>query len=248
MKRIPVLVLILLISITPGCKKNSPDSDEISLAKKYARYSTPVYKDRELNTWLATLSKTESVDLLALEKVLIKNKPVEIASVKLSDDSKGFVAAANLADRPLVFIEDTKAHVRNNEGSKVEATIPRGTIGFIMEEKGNWVQVYVGKIGEKYITKQWVQGGFSTETALILEARTYEEACSVLAKKKTEVKPELWEEALEKLQNLKSSSSIFAGLASDKMAALEGKVAVEEEKEETVGGDNTEHTEGENMP
>jgi len=248
MKRIPVLILILLICIAQGCKKNSPDSDEISLAKKYARYSTPVYKDRELNTWLATLSKTEAVDLLALEKVLIKNKPVEIASVKLSDDSKGFVAAANLADKPLVFIEDTKAHVRNNEGSKVEATIPRGTIGFIMEEKGNWVQVYAGRIGEKYIAKLWVQGGFSTDTALILEARTYEEACAVLAKKKTEVKPELWEEALGKLENLKSTSSIFAGLASDKMAALEGTAPVEEKKEDNTGGDTTEDAEEKTAP
>ncbi len=234
MKKIILLLLVTAVALA-GCKKEKTSKEkDVVLEKKYARYAIRVYQDREMTKWLATLSKTEPVDLLGTSEIMIKNKKITLAEVKLSDDKKGFMNASNLADRPVVFTADTKAHVRNNTGSMVAGTIPRGHIGFITAEKGEWVQIYAGKINGKWITRHWVKSGFSGDENLVLEARTYEESKAVLDNENAS--EEKRKEAKEKLKDLEgSSTSFFKELAAEAL----NKPEQEKKKDETPDtGDN----------
>jgi len=234
MKRKIALLLSLVIISAAGCKKEQKQpEEEVSLAKKYAKYSIQVFKDAEMKKWLTSLSKSESVDLLNLTKKMHKKKEIEIARVKLSDDTIGYINSSHLADKPIVFIEDVKAHLRNNIGSKVVVTIPRGTIGFIVSEKGGWTQVYIGKLEGKWITKQWVNGGFSTDENLVLDARTFEESVNILEKDPEKVKPVEIEEAKEKLKELSKSASIIAEMAAEKYNSIEN-ITIDDTKKDEI--------------
>jgi len=213
MKKYIVLSLIFLFFIS-GCKKgDEPRKEDVALSKKYAKYATSVYKNKNLKKWLATLSKAEPVELLTEEKgVKIGKDTIDISKVKLSDDSIGFIASDKMADKPIVFIDDTKAYIRNNTRSKVISIIPKGTIAFIISKKGEWIKIYAGKINSKWVTRHWVNIGYSTEEDLISEAKVYEEANAILANNP--------EKAIEMLNELGNSSSPFATLAREKMNEL----------------------------
>jgi len=220
MRNLIVLFAIAAV-IATGCKKGDKQKEE-SLAKKYAKFQVLVYKDKNLKERLAVLSKAESVDLLGEEKFINEKKmQVELSNIKLSDDSTGYTLSSNLADKPIVFTEDTKVHDRNNIGSRVSATVPKGTIAFIIEEKGGWVKIYAGKIGDQWIADKWAKGGFNSDENLILDAKTFEEASTAL-KKGSEGKKE-YDEALNKLKELSKSSTLFGNLAREKLDEIEGK-------------------------
>ena len=175
MKKYISTIIALSLVFSLGCKKKEEKKEEGPIAKKYAKYKVAVRKDKDLKNWLATLEKAEEVDLLSEEEVIVMKKGkkviLKIAKVNLADGSTGYVESRHLADKSIVFMEDTKALIRPTSGSKVHATIPKDTIGFIVGEKGNWVQVYVGKIDGKWVTKQWVNSGYSTDESLIADAK-----------------------------------------------------------------------------
>jgi lipoprotein LenA len=211
-----ITLLIAVMLLTIACKKDGQDTkQESSLARKYAKFSAPVYKNSDLKEWMATLAKAEPVELLEVTEATIKNKTKELARVRLSDGLTGFLDMEHLADLPVVFIEDTRAHERNNATSRVYLTIPRATIAFIIAEKGEWSQIYAGQVQGKWLTRQWVRGGFSAEESVILEARTYEEAAAALDS--DEATEQSRQEALANLAELASSSRAFGDLARKKL-------------------------------
>lgn len=222
-----LFAVLLSVALIQGCKKGEEKKQlEVKPGDvvKYAKYITAAYKDQEMKTWGATLSKTESVKLLETLTVTIKNAPVEVAKVKLSDNTVMFMNAKNLGDKPVVFTEDTKAFVRNNASSKVFAIIPKGTIGFVLQENAEWIQVYIGQVDGKWITQQWVNSGFTADNAIVQDARIYEEAAAVLAK--ADSKPDQKKQAEENLNNLITSNGIFADLARKVMNPVENSGGV----------------------
>jgi len=229
MKKLLLCTLIFAVAIG-GCKKGKEEgAADIVLTKKYARYRIAVYTDKELKTWLATLDKAEPVDLIGQEDVTIKTKTVTLASIKLSTEKKGYVKADALADRPVVFTEDTKARVRNNAAARVWAIIPKGTIGFVIDEKADWVQIHVGKINDKWVTKHWVKNGFSGDENLMSEALDFEREAAVLAKGEPgSAKYKAAEEAIKKIES--ESTSIFKDMAGELLQKSSKK---EEDQKET---------------
>ena len=211
-------ILFLSLSIMQGCKKSNQQGLDSASGEliKYAKFSTAAYKDQELKIWGATLAKTEPVKLMEILNVPVKGKPAEIAKVKLSDNTVLFVLAANLADKPVVFIEDTKAYERNNASSKVFAIIPKGTIGFVLQENAEWIQVYVGQLEGKWITKQWVNSGFTAEEIRVQEAKLYEESAAIM--KNTAAKPDQKKQAEANLKDLSTSTGIFADMSRNLIA------------------------------
>lgn len=209
-------VLILGLMFLQGCNKGgSGDKQKLEVSPgdiiKYAKFSTSVYKEQELKTWAATLSKTEPVKLVETLNVPLKGTATEISKVKLSDNTVVFILTKNLGDKPIVFIEDTKAYVRNNASSKVFAIIPKGTIGFVVQENAEWVQVYVGQLDGKWITQQWINGGFTAESIRVQEAKLFEESAAIL--KNSSSKPEQVKQAQANLKDLSNSTGIFAEMA-----------------------------------
>ncbi len=209
-------------SVDPAAQAPEVKSPEVA---KYAKYSASVYKSPELKKWVANLSKTEPVSLKQRMDVQIKGKKVELAEVTLSDGTTGFLKSAHLGDAPLVFIEDTKAYVRNNLSSRVYAVIPKGTIGFTVSEREDWTQVYVGKLAGKWLSKQWVNQGFVKDSDIVSQAVAFDKACSLLKKansdKTTLAKAEKYrKEAAELLKGLENSG-LFKELAEKKLEEMD---------------------------
>ena len=214
MLRFITALMALLIILPVSCKKGSNTGKDLAVGKKYAKYKVAVNKDKELKTWLATLEKAEDVSLIEEEKIADKSgKAIEISKVKLADDSVGFIESRHLADIPIVFITDTRAFERPTSGSSVYAVIPKGELGFIIGEKGLWVQVYVGELNKKHITKHWVESGYSKEQKLVLEAKEYAAAVAGLNDKdQDKVK-----QAKSMLETLAGGTSAISELAKKKI-------------------------------
>ena len=241
MKKLIACSLAIALAFAFGCKKKEEEKKDAPVAKKYARYRVIVHKEKELKTWLATLEKAESVDLLGEEKVTVKEKRGELTYAvqkgKLADDKVGYIDNKHLADKPIVFSEDTKALDRPTTGSRVHATLEKGSIAFITGEKGNWVQVYAGEVKPKlWVVDKWVNGGYTADEKVIQDAKDYEVILSLLREKK----PEKEKDAKEKLEQLSKTSSFFAELAGKKLAELSAPKDEDQPKEgvtKDLGGD-----------
>jgi len=213
-------IIFSCMVIISGCKdKQGTNGAEMKSPeiKKYAKYAASVYSDSALSKWAATLAKTEPVDLVKRVTVDIKGKKVEVAEVKLSDGTTGYISSKNIADAPLVFTEETKVYVRNNTSSRIYTTVPKGTIGFTVSERAEWTQVYIGRINGKWVSSQWVNGGYVKDQSTVAEARIYEDAMALLKKADTEKKKE---EAMEKLKSLEGSA-VFGDLVKGKSEEAE---------------------------
>lgn len=218
MKKTIFILLATLLAISSGCKKDKEAEKDVAIAKKYAKYKKAIYEDKEMKKWVATLEKAEDVSLLEEEEYKnSKGQTDKISKIKLADDKIGYVESRHLADRPIVFTKETKAFVRPTSGSRIFATIPKGELGFIIEEKGLWVQVYVGEVDGKNITKQWVEDGYTADENTVLEAKEYARTLAGLK----EDDPEKISEAEENLEKLSSSSSVIGELAKEKLKKLE---------------------------
>lgn len=227
MQKFILILCSLSIMFSSGCKRGDQKTADKSLAKKYAMYQCAVYKDKDQREWLGTLEKAESVELLGEEKYISRrNIKLDLSRIKLADEKEGYIESKHLGERPVVFILDNvKAYVRPNAGSKVYCTIPKGTIGFIKEEKADWVMVYVGKVSDKFVSAQWVREGFSVEENLVLEAKDFESAVGLLNEQKPEKKEAAQKEAREKLAELSKKASLIGELAKAKLDEIEGRTA-----------------------
>ena len=217
MTRFSIALIAVFFIISLGCQKNKEMGEEVSIAKKYAKYRVSVYKEKELKTWMATLEKAEDVSLLSEESYTDnKGRSKEISKIKLADDSVGYIESRHLADTPIVFTTNTKAFVRPTSGSRIFATIPKGELGFIIGEKGLWVQIYVGKIKDKNVTQQWVEGGYISDANVVLEAKQYALALSALEDKDSEKRSN----AEKIFEDLSNGSSVIAEMAKEKLIEL----------------------------
>ena len=207
MKKSLLIALIFSLVLPFACKKEEPNQEPSAplTVSKCAKYAASVYKDKERTAWLATLSKTEIVDMISKE-IITNNKGAvaEVALVKLSDGTEGYLETKHLADKTIVFSQDTKAYQRNNTGSKITATVAAGTLGFVIDGKAEWLQVYIGQVDGQWLTQIWVNEGYSTEADLIGDGRLFEEAVTVLRNK--ESKSADRDKAVKKLEGLQKSA------------------------------------------
>jgi uncharacterized protein YgiM (DUF1202 family) len=239
MKRSAAVALGLLLLAYSGCKKDAGKKEETALAKKYAIYKLNIYQEKDLKKILALISKGESVDLLAIEKIMLNKKEIEIAKIRLSDDKAGYLKAEFLAEKPVIFTENTKAHVRNNSSSDISDTIPKGALGFITGEKGQWAQIFIGNYydergNKKYLDGRWVQGGFIFDEKLLPEARSYEDAVKKIYDTASTVKD--INQGKTALEELAKGSSIFSLPAKEKLAEL--KLRQADSPETDLTGEN----------
>ncbi len=226
MKKSIALLCAVLLFGGISCKKDAPEQqDESSLTKKYAKYRVAVKKDPELTTFAALLEKAEDVNLIQeLEVVDKTGKKNILAKVRLTDGSEGFVELRHLANQVIVFLEDTPVFARPTLGSKMHCKIPKGTIAFVVGEQANWVKIYAGKIGDTWVTEQWVQGGYqsnySTDQNLILLARSYEQAVEQLSSTKENERKDGYQKLVEISQG---DNDLFATLAKNKLESFEAQ-------------------------
>ncbi len=226
MRKTIALLCALLVSGGLFCKKQQSEQAATSLAKKYAKYRVVLKKDAELTTFAALLEKGEDVDLIQeLEQADKAGKKSTLAKVRLTDGTEGYVDVRHLADKVIVFIEETPVFARPTLGSRVHCKVPKGTMAFVIGEQANWVKVYAGKIGDIWVTDHWAQGGYSTDPQIILQARTYEQAVEQLSSKKENER----KAGQQKLSEISQGESMFASLAREKLEAFEAQQTQKEE-------------------
>jgi len=182
----------------------------------YAKWADGVYKDKELKTYAATISKAESVELLGEEEVIktVNNKEVTsvVVRVKLADGLEVYGKKELFAQKAVVFVDDNaQCFVRPTLDSDEYCKIPKGKLGFIIEEMENgWKKIYIGEImingQKKWVTQQWVNSGISTDVNLVKDAKKFEKALSILAKDQENAKKMLTELS-------DGSSTLFSDLA-----------------------------------
>lgn len=234
MKRVITSIITILLIFSISCKKSNKSNQDEVLPKKYATVRIAVYKDKEMTKWLATLEKAEEVVFLAEEKLLDQknNKTIEVAKVRLSDDSIGYMQSKYLADKPIVFVQESKLYIRPSITSKVFSTVPAGTVGFITGEKANWTEIFIGKMPDgKWIEGKWANEGFSDDLKLVIDASAYEKALNLISDSS---KPENLEQAKVILKELSQKLNIIGELATAKLSEMEGGIISSAEKGESV--------------
>jgi lipoprotein LenA len=221
MKKISALLLTLCIScLFSACKKTDVDKKPDTIATKYAKFKVSVYKTPSLDakSWFSNLEKGEPVELISEETAKIKNKDTKVSKVKLSDDSIAFIVSDYLAVKPVVFItKNVKVYNRNNINSGEYAVIPAGTVAFVIDEKADWMQVDVGKIGEKNIYGKWVKDGISDSPELVADAVTLEKVRGIM----TEAVAGNKDEALTLLKALSEKNNAIGTLAKEELLKYE---------------------------
>lgn len=233
------ILLMVPVFFFSYCDKESAKPADVVIGSKYAKYAISVKKDSDLKDWLATLEKAEKVSLLQeFETTSSKNKVLTVAKVQLADDKVGFIESRHLANDPIVFTGDTSAYSRPIAASTVSATVPKGSVGFVLEKKEGWTQVYVGNIEGVWVTDQWVEDNtYSFDSGLVISARDFDKALDLVGEGKTD-------EAAEILEPLASGDNFIAELASMKLAEINGEEEfMEDEFEDEFEDDSDLHAE-----
>ncbi len=231
---------IILSSFIIACKpaKKIEENDNTPIAKKYAKYRVCLYNTVDLKGCKSVLYKAEPVDILKVAKEDVKNDSKNVLRVKTTDDKIKYIMQKHLANQPIVFMKDIAPHVRNNSATSTYGMIPKGSIGFIIGEKGSWTQIYVGRVKGKYIDKKWVKNDtYITTEDTLKDALQYDRVISVFNKLQAnkKVKADKIKDVKEILTLLKQKTNIFAELANAlelKWAELDKKKEDDEKKQD----------------
>lgn len=221
--KLAIIAAAVSLLLIPGCKDSKPTTGSTdSLATKYAKLPVSIYKNTTFSrdAWIATLEKGEPVELLAEETVInTKKKEIKVSKVKLSDGEVGYIVSDYLAMKPVVFVdENVKVYNRNNINSGEFAVVPAGTLGFVIDEKADWVQVDIGTVNGKSVYKKWVKGGISDSAEVVADAVSLEKIRNILSEKNKGDK----EEALTQLRTLAGKSNAIGSIAKSDLSKIEG--------------------------
>lgn len=230
--------MMLLVGCNKKIDENQQKTPESSSKTMYAKWADGVYKEKELKTYAATISKAESVELLGEEEVVktVNNKEVTttVLRVKLADGLEVYAKKDLFAQKAIVFVDDnTACFVRPTLDSDEFCKIPKGKLGFVVEEMENgWKKIYIGELmvngQKKWVTQQWVNSGISTDVNLVKDAKKYEKALALLAKDQENAKKMLTELS-------DGSSTLFSDLARNELNKLE-EVPVQNDNEAVENG------------
>ena len=218
---IAMIAVAVTLSMIPGCKDQKPAAGTADvLATKYAKRQISVYKDSTLKTWSSTLEKGEPVELLSEETFKnAKKQDINVSKVKLSDDTVAYIDSRFLAVKPVVFVDaNVKVYNRNNINSGEYAVIPAGTLGFVIDEKADWVQVDIGEVGAKKVYSKWVKGGITDSAEIVADAVSLEKIRAILSETAKGDK----EEALNLLRTLAQKSNAISEIAKADLSKIEG--------------------------
>ena len=222
-----IIVCLVLFSFFFACKektnKNNIESSDETLTVKYSKYNTCLYSDVRLIQCSKKIKKADSLDIIDFKKQWVASLKAKSIIAKVRSGNKSlYILRKFLADKPIVFTEETPLRLKNDYGSKIIRKIDKGTFAFIVDEKGSWTKIYIGKINGEWITRHWVRGGFSQDSNLVKKALQLEIAEKIIKKilKKKKVSDTKKAKAKELIETLSSTSGIFQDKAKKLKEAL----------------------------
>lgn len=152
------LYIVAALAFTLGAcgKKKTEDGSKGQAKIAYAIYGIGVFDSVDSKKASEWLSRAEMLTVLETVKVPDAKNPgktKEMAKIERTTGKQGFVDAANLESKAFVVIGSLEVFNINQASAKKLATVPAGHVGFVADEKGDWVKVRFGyKINEKWNT------------------------------------------------------------------------------------------------
>jgi|GEM_PF-1360916 len=245
MKKI-VIILIVLMALSTACNRGKTSKKDEVIAKKYCIVNLGVYKTKMQKKAIKWMTRGESLSLLGTEMVTpVNKKAYEVSKVQISSGEIGYATSKYLGEKPAVFIKDTRTFSSNNKTSRILGKIPRGSLGFIMEEKAGWAKVYAvfyEKGKKKTVWMQWIQDGYSSDEDLMVDARIYESIQKMMAAAPGKITDKDISKIEKDIDDLAGKTNIFAELATaskEELTKLKEKIAeLKQKKEETTTTEN----------
>lgn len=248
MKVLPAIALIAFATSECGKKKGEEKSAQQPKVA-YAVYASGLYEkvdSKEAAEWLNRAEMVTVLESVEVPNAKDKKKSKTWLKIERTTGKQGFADPANFESKAFVVLRPVELFNINQASGKKVATVPPGKVGFIIEEKGEWVKVRFGyKVYEnwsytedatKWGEQRWMQlEGVSYDPAAIGQGVELEDALKKFndadAKKKAAGKKEL--ETI-----VKDAKSQFIDVAQKALAAGEEAARKEEPAAENKPAEN----------
>ncbi|MBL8035562.1 MAG: hypothetical protein JNJ69_17805 [Leptospiraceae bacterium] len=149
-----ILATAAALSFAACGKKKTEDASKPQAKIAYAIYQLGVYDTTTAKKASEWLNRAEMVTVLETVKApdpKNEGKTKEMAKIERTTGKQGYVDAASLESKAFVVIGALEVFNVNQASAKKLATVPAGHVGFVVEEKGDWVKVRFGyKVNEKW--------------------------------------------------------------------------------------------------
>jgi hypothetical protein len=146
-KKIAIAAFFLLAFTACG-KKKSPEE----VTKAQARIAFAVYQvglfdavdAKKASEWLNRAEMVTILETLNVPDAKDPKKTKSWAKIERTTGKQGFVDASNLESKAFVTVGPLEVYNINQASGKKIATVPAGQVGFVSDEKADWVKVRFG--------------------------------------------------------------------------------------------------------
>lgn len=149
-----------------GKKKTGDDAAKPQARIAYAVYQIGLFDTtdaKKASEWLNRGEMVTVLDTVSVADAKDAKKSKSWAKIERTTGKQGFVDATNVESKAFVTIGALEIFNINQASGKKLATVPAGQVGFVSEEKGDWVKIRFGyKVYENWSgapdALKWVDG------------------------------------------------------------------------------------------
>jgi len=186
-----LLVLAALAVTASACGKKKADENKQQAKIAFAVYQSGLMETVDAKKAAEWLNRGEMVTVLETTEVpdaKDKTKSKKWAKIERTTGKQGFVDAANVESKAFVVLKPLEIFNINQAAGKKVTTAPIGKVGFVKEEKADWVKVRFGfhvnenwsfaPEAKKWADDRWAQleGAVSFDSAAIGQGIELEDA------------------------------------------------------------------------
>ncbi|GAB4442195.1 MAG: hypothetical protein OHK0011_24620 [Turneriella sp.] len=145
--KITILAITLFAVIACGKKKTSEEAPKAQARIAFAVYQVGLFDTvdaKKASEWLNRGEMLTVLDTVNVPDAKDPKKTKSWAKVERTTGKQGFVDAANIESKAFVTVGPLEVFNINQASGKKIATVPAGQVGFISEEKADWVKVRFG--------------------------------------------------------------------------------------------------------
>jgi hypothetical protein len=153
-KQLIICAIVLAAAIACGKKKSLEEAPKAQARIAFSVYQAGLFDSVDAKKASEWLNRAEMVTVLDTVNVPDAKDPKKSRSwskIERTTGKQGFVDSANLESKAFVTVGPLEVFNINQASGKKVATVPAGQVGFVVEEKGDWVKVRFGyKVYEKW--------------------------------------------------------------------------------------------------
>lgn len=164
---IPAIVIVAAVAC--GKKKSPEEAPKAQPRIGFAVYQIGLFDTVDAKKASAWLNRGEMLTVLDTVNVPDAKDPKKSkswAKIERTTGKQGFVNSANIESKAFVTVGPLEVFNINQASGKKVATVPAGQVGFVSEERGDWVKVRFGyKIYENWSgapdALKWADGNWA---------------------------------------------------------------------------------------